>query len=73
MKETLDEESRLGLIHYRLERADEAMEEAKIMTELWDESWERKSEVLTIGLTPRFRSGSTKMKYLLFITLLTDS
>ena len=28
MKETLDEQSRLGLIHYRLERADEAMEVA---------------------------------------------
>ena len=25
MKETLDEQSRLGLIHYRMERADETM------------------------------------------------
>lgn len=33
MKETLDEQSRLGLIHYRLERADEAMEEARIMAD----------------------------------------
>ncbi len=27
MKETLDEQSRIGLIHYRMERADETMEE----------------------------------------------
>ena len=33
MKEMLDEQSRLGLIHYRLERADEAMEEARIMAD----------------------------------------
>jgi hypothetical protein len=26
MKETLDEQSRLGLMHYRMERADEALE-----------------------------------------------
>ena len=25
MKETLDEQSRLGLMHYRMERADETM------------------------------------------------
>ena len=30
MKETLDEQSRLGLMHYRMERADEALEEAAI-------------------------------------------
>ncbi len=33
MKETLDEQSRLGLMHYRIERADEALEEAAIMSE----------------------------------------
>ena len=33
MKETLDELSRLGLMQYRLERADEALEEAAIMSE----------------------------------------
>ena len=33
MKETLDEQSRFGLMHYRVERADEAMEEAAIMSE----------------------------------------
>ena len=33
MKETLDEQSRLGLIHYRIERADETMEEVRIMAE----------------------------------------
>lgn len=33
MKETLDEQSRLGLMQYRLERADEALEEAAIMSE----------------------------------------
>ena len=31
MKETLDEQSRLELIHYRMERADETMEEAGIL------------------------------------------
>ena len=30
MKETLDEQSRLGLIHYRIERADETLEEVGI-------------------------------------------
>ena len=33
MKEHLDEESRLGLIHYRIERSDEAIEEAAILAE----------------------------------------
>ena len=33
MKETLDEQSRLGLINYRMERADEAMEEVDILAE----------------------------------------
>ena len=33
MKETLDEQSRLGLIQYRIERADETMEEADILAE----------------------------------------
>ena len=33
MKETLDEQSRIGLIHYRTERADETMEEAGILAE----------------------------------------
>ena len=33
MKETLDEQSRLGLMHYRMERADEALEEAAILSE----------------------------------------
>ena len=32
MKETLDEQSRLGLMHYRMERADEALEEAAILS-----------------------------------------
>ena len=33
MKETLDEQSRLGLMHYRMERADETMEEVGILAE----------------------------------------
>ena len=33
MKETLDEQSRLGLMHYRMERADETMEEVGIPAE----------------------------------------
>lgn len=33
MKETLDEQSRLGLIHYRMQRADETMEEAAVLAE----------------------------------------
>jgi uncharacterized protein (UPF0332 family) len=33
MKETLDEESRLALIQYRLERADETMKEAVVLAE----------------------------------------
>ena len=33
MKETFDEQSRLGLMHYRMERADEALEEAAILSE----------------------------------------
>lgn len=33
MKETLDEQSRLGLMRYRLERANETMEEAEILAE----------------------------------------
>jgi uncharacterized protein (UPF0332 family) len=33
MKETLDEQSRLGLMRYRMERADETMEEAGILAE----------------------------------------
>ena len=33
MKETLDEQSRIGLIHYRMERADETMEEVGILAE----------------------------------------
>ena len=33
MKETLDEQSRNGLIHYRMERANETMQEAGILTE----------------------------------------
>jgi len=33
MKETLDEQSRLGLIRYRIERADETMEEAAVLAE----------------------------------------
>jgi len=33
MKETLDEQSRLGLIRYRMERADESMEESAILCE----------------------------------------
>lgn len=33
MKESLDEQSRLGLIHYRMERAYETMEEVDILSE----------------------------------------
>ena len=33
MKETLDEQSRLELVRYRLERADETMEEVSILAE----------------------------------------
>ena len=33
MSETLDEQSRLGLIHYRMQRADETMEEAAVLAE----------------------------------------
>ena len=33
MNDTLDEQSRLALVRYRLERADETMEEARIMAE----------------------------------------
>ena len=33
MKETLDEQSRLGLMHYRMARADETMEEVDILAE----------------------------------------
>jgi len=33
MKETLDEQSRLGLVHYRMQRADETMEEAAVLAE----------------------------------------
>ena len=33
MKETLDEQSRLGLMCYRMERAEEALEEAAILSE----------------------------------------
>jgi uncharacterized protein (UPF0332 family) len=33
MKETLDEQSRISLMHYRMERADEAVEEAALMSE----------------------------------------
>ena len=33
MKETLDEQSRISLIRYHLERADEAMEEAALLSE----------------------------------------
>ena len=33
MKETLDEQSRLELVHYRMERANETMEEAGILAE----------------------------------------
>lgn len=33
MKETLDEQSRLGLMRYRLERSEEAMDEASILAE----------------------------------------
>ena len=32
MKETLDEQSRISLEHYRMERADEAIEEAALMS-----------------------------------------
>ena len=33
MKETLDEQSRLGLMRYRMERADETLEEVSILAE----------------------------------------
>ena len=33
MKETLDEQSRLGLMHYRMERANETLEEVNILAE----------------------------------------
>ena len=33
MNETLDEQSRLGLMRYRMERADETMEEVGILAE----------------------------------------
>jgi len=33
MKDTLDEQSRLGLVRYRMERANETMEEARILAE----------------------------------------
>jgi len=33
MKETLDEQSRLGLMRYRIERADETMKEAAVLAE----------------------------------------
>jgi uncharacterized protein (UPF0332 family) len=33
MKETLDEQSRIGLVHYRMERANETMEEARILAD----------------------------------------
>ncbi len=33
MKETLDEQSRVGLMRYRMERADETMEEVGILAE----------------------------------------
>lgn len=33
MNETLDEESILGLMHYRMERADEAIDESEILAE----------------------------------------
>lgn len=33
MKDTLDEQSRIGLVQYRMERASEAMEEARILSE----------------------------------------
>lgn len=33
MKETLDEQSRLGLMRYRMERADETMEEAAVLAD----------------------------------------
>lgn len=33
MKETLDEQSRLGLMRYRMERADETMKEAAVLAE----------------------------------------
>ena len=33
MKETLDEQSRFGLMRYRMERADETMEEVDILSE----------------------------------------
>lgn len=33
MKETLDEQSRQGLVRYRMERADETMEEVSILSE----------------------------------------
>ena len=33
MKETLDEQSRISLTRYRMDRADEAIEEAALMSE----------------------------------------
>lgn len=33
MKEALDEQSRIGLVHYRMERANETMEEARILAD----------------------------------------
>ena len=33
MKETLDEQSRIGLMNYRMERANETMEEVGILAE----------------------------------------
>lgn len=33
MKETLDEQSRQALIQYRIERADETMEEVRILAD----------------------------------------
>ena len=33
MKETLDEQSRLGLMKYRIDRADETMEEVRILAD----------------------------------------
>ena len=33
MKETLDDQSRIGLVHYRMERTSETMEEARILAD----------------------------------------
>ena len=33
MKETLDDQSRIGLVHYRMERTNETMEEARILAD----------------------------------------